>query len=87
MNELGTFLTLIVIGAAVSLAIARYGHNWLSRKVANVTGASDATYVLVGIAGAFMGFHFGLIAGMAPLAQYILAAVIAAGTVWLWRGR
>jgi hypothetical protein len=87
MNELGPFLTLLVIGAAVGLAMARYGHNWLSRKVAGVTGASDATYVLVGIAGAFMGFHFGLIAGLAPLAQYILAVVIAAATVWLWRGR
>ena len=88
MNEIGPFLTLIVIGAIVGIAMTRYGRNWIGRQVANVTGgASDATYVLVGIAGSFMGFHVGLALAMGQIAMYVLALIGAALTIWLWRGR
>jgi hypothetical protein len=89
MNEIGPFLTLIVIGAAVGIAMTRYGRNWIGRQVANVTGAgaSDVTYVLVGIAGSFIGFHVGLLVGAGQIVLYVLALVGAALTIWLWRGR
>ncbi len=88
MNEIGPFLTLIVIGAIVGIAMTRYGRNWIGRQVANVTGgASDVTYVLVGIAGSFMGFHVGLALATGQIAMYVLAVIGAALTIRLWRGR
>jgi len=87
MNALGTFLLLVVFGAAVGFAMNRYGRTWLGRQVASTTGAGDITYALVGIAGSFMGFHIAGILGVgSPFLAYILAVAGAAATVWLWRG-
>jgi hypothetical protein len=88
MNAIGDFLTLIVIGSAIGLIMTRYGRSWLGQKLAGVAGASDATYVLVGIAGSFIGFHLGLIAEVTqPVVLYALAIVGAALTMLVWRGR
>jgi hypothetical protein len=85
MGALGTFLLLVVFGAAVGFAMIRYGHTWLGRQMA---GASDITYALVGIAGSFMGWHIAGILGIgSELLSYILAVAGAALTVWLWQGR
>jgi len=85
MTAIGTFLTLIVIGVAVGIAMTRYGRGWLGR---HFTGASDVTFALIGIAGAFMGYHIGLIAGvLSPVLLYVIAIAGAALTVWAWRGR
>jgi uncharacterized membrane protein YeaQ/YmgE (transglycosylase-associated protein family) len=87
MNALGTFLLLVVFGAAVGFAMNRYGRTWLGRQVTSATGAGDITYALVGIAGSFMGFHIAGILGVGSLfLAYILAVAGAAATVWLWRG-
>jgi hypothetical protein len=87
MNALGTFLLLVVFGAAVGFALNRYGRTWLGQQVAGATGAGDITYALVGIAGSFMGFHIAGILGIGPLLlAYILAVAGAALTVYLWRG-
>jgi hypothetical protein len=87
MNALGTFLLLVVFGAAVGFALNRYGRTWLGRQVAGATGAGDITYALVGIAGSFMGFHIAGILGIGSLfLAYILAVAGAALTVYLWRG-
>jgi hypothetical protein len=87
MNALGTFLLLVVFGAAVGFALNRYGRTWLGRQVAGATGAADITYALVGIAGSFMGFHVAGILGIgSPFLAYILAVAGAALTVYLWRG-
>jgi hypothetical protein len=87
MNALGTFLLLVIFGAAVGFALNRYGQTWLGRQVAGATGANDITYALVGIAGSFMGFHIAGILGIASLfLAYILAVAGAALTVYLWRG-
>jgi hypothetical protein len=65
--------------------MTRYGQSWLGRKF---SGATDATFALVGIAGAFMGFHIGLVLGLlSPFLLYLLAVAGAAITIWLWRGR
>ncbi len=85
MTAIGDLLTLLVIGIAVGIAMARYGQSWLGK---NFTGAGDATFALVGIAGAFMTFHLGLVLGiLSPILLYILALAGAVLTVWLWRGR
>lgn len=85
MTEIGNFLTLIVIGAAVGIAMARYGQNWLGR---HVTGASDVTFALIGVAGSFVGYHLGLVLGLASLiVLYLLAVAGAALTLYAWRGR
>ncbi len=85
MNAVPDFLTLILIGAAVGIAMTRYGRSWLGR---HFTGASDATFVLIGVAGSFMGYHLGLIFGIAtPIVLYLIAIVGAGLTLWLWRGR
>jgi hypothetical protein len=88
MNALGTFLLLVVFGAAVGFAMNRYGRTWVGRQVAGATGVGDITYGLVGIAGSFMGYHIAAILGLlSPLIMYLLAVGGAALTVWLWRGR
>jgi hypothetical protein len=85
MYALPDFLTLILIGAAVGIAMTRYGQSWLGR---HFTGASDATFALIGVAGSFMGYHLGLVFGIAmPIVLYLIAAAGAALTLWLWRGR
>ncbi|MFA5898881.1 MAG: transglycosylase [Hyphomicrobium sp.] len=87
MGALGTFLLLVVFGAAVGFAMVRYGNTWIGRQVANASGA-DITYALVGIAGSFMGFHIaGILGIMSMFLAYLLAVAGAALTVWLWQGR
>ncbi len=88
MGAIGNFLVLIIIGAGIGFAMNRYGRSWLGRHVADATGVGDITYALVGIAGSFMGYHIGVIAGLLnEFVLYLLAAAGAALTVWLWRGR
>jgi uncharacterized membrane protein YeaQ/YmgE (transglycosylase-associated protein family) len=88
MGALGTFLLLVVFGAAVGFAMIRYGHSWMGRQVASATRGGDVTYALVGIAGSFMGYHIAAILGIgSALLSYILAVAGAAATVWLWQGR
>jgi uncharacterized membrane protein YeaQ/YmgE (transglycosylase-associated protein family) len=50
---------------------------------------SDLTSALVGIAGAFIGFHVSVIVGLlpSPLMHYLLAIVGAFLVLWLWRGK
>jgi hypothetical protein len=83
-----TFLVVVIIGIVVGLAFNRYGRSWLGRQVAGATGAGDVTYALVGIAGSFMGFHIAVILGLLPsILLFVAAALGAAVTLWLWRGR
>lgn len=83
------FVVALVIGAVSGLVFNRYWRSWLGRQTAGATGMGDVTYALVGIAGSFIGFHLGVIAGLLPttLMLYLCAAVGAVVTLWLWRGR
>ena len=88
MGAFGTFLVLVIIGAGIGFAMNRYGRSWLGQHVADTVGAGDITYALVGIAGSFMGYHLGVIFGLLnEFVLYVVAAAIAALTVYLWRGR
>src|SRR5262245_58495049 len=84
---LANLLIVLAIGIAAGLLFNRYGQTWLRRQF--VTRHSDVTSALVGIAGAFIGFHIGVILGLlpSPLMPYITAAVGAFLVLWLWRGR
>lgn len=82
-------IVILMIGIVVGVGFRRYGRTWLSRQTAGLTGTSDITYALVGIAGAFIGFHIFVILGLlpTPLMLYIGAVIGSVLTVWLWRGR
>ena len=86
-TALANLIVILVIGIVVGLAFNRYARSWLARL--GTTTRSDITAALVGIAGAFIGFHSSVILGLlpSPLMHYILAAVGAAVVLWLWRGR
>ena len=80
-------LIVMAIGIAAGLFFNRQGQAWLRRQL--VTRQSDVTSALVGIAGAFIGFHTGVILRLlpSPLLPYIAAAIGAIVVLWLWRGR
>lgn len=82
-------IVILAIGIIVGIVFGRYGRTWFGKQTAGVTGRSDATYALVGIAGSFIGFHIFVILGLlpTPLMLYIGAIIGAMLTVWLWRGR
>lgn len=86
-TALFNLIIILVIGIVVGLAFNRYARSWLARL--GTTSRSDVTAALVGIAGAFIGFHISVILGLlpSPLMHYILAAVGAFVVLWLWRGR
>jgi uncharacterized membrane protein YeaQ/YmgE (transglycosylase-associated protein family) len=81
------FLIILVIGIVAGLVFNRYGHSWLARQF--TTRQSDLTSALVGIAGAFIGFHLAVIVGLlpTPLMLYLAAIVGAVLVLWVWRGR
>jgi uncharacterized membrane protein YeaQ/YmgE (transglycosylase-associated protein family) len=86
-TALAHFLIVLIIGIVVGLFFNRYGRTWLSR-LGNTT-ASDITSALVGIAGAFIGFHLAVVLGLlpTPLMLYLAAVFGAFIVLWLWRGR
>ena len=86
-TALFNLIVILIIGAVVGLAFNRYARSWLARFA--TTTRSDITSALVGIAGAFIGFHLGSILGLlpSPLMLYAAAAIGAAIVLWLWRGR
>jgi uncharacterized membrane protein YeaQ/YmgE (transglycosylase-associated protein family) len=82
-----TFIVVLTIGIAAGIiAPVIAGPSWLSRQSAG-TGRVDLTSVLVGIAGAFIGFHIAAIvalsAGMVVL--FVAAAIGAVLVLWGWR--
>ena len=86
-TALANLLIILIIGIVVGLVFNRYARSWLARL--GTTTHSDITSALVGIAGAFIGFHVSAILGLlpSPLMHYFLAAIGAALVLWLWRGR
>ena len=86
-TSVANFLIVLAIGIAAGLVFNRYGQTWLRRQF--VTRHGDVTSSLVGIAGAFIGFHVGVILGLLPsiLMSYIAAVVGAFLVLWAWGGR
>ena len=86
-SALANLLIVLLIGAVAGLLFNRYSRSWLARI--GGSSRSDLTSALIGIAGAFIGFHISAIVGLlpSPLMHYLLAAVGALVVLWLWRGR
>jgi uncharacterized membrane protein YeaQ/YmgE (transglycosylase-associated protein family) len=86
-SALANLLIILLIGVVAGLFFNRYSRSWLARI--GGSSRSDLTTALVGIAGAFIGFHVSVIIGLlpSPLMHYLLAIVGAILVLWLWRGK
>jgi uncharacterized membrane protein YeaQ/YmgE (transglycosylase-associated protein family) len=86
-TALAHLIIVVVIGVVAGLVFNRYARSWLARLGSSTR--SDITSALVGIAGAFIGFHVGVVVGLlpSPLMLYLAAVVGAVIVLWLWRGR
>lgn len=60
----------------------RYARSWLARL--GTTTHSDITSALVAVAGAFIGFHIGVILGLLPSPLMFYLAAIAGAAIVLW---
>jgi uncharacterized membrane protein YeaQ/YmgE (transglycosylase-associated protein family) len=87
MDPTVTFLLVLAIGVAAGIIAQRLARpSWLTRQIAGGRRA-DLTSALVGIAGAFIGFHLGALLVVAGgIGVLLLFAIIGAGLVlWGWR--
>lgn len=87
-TALAHLVIVVAIGIAAGFAFNRFGQGWWARNIGSGT-RSDITSALVGIAGAFIGFHLGVVLGLlpSPLMLYLMAVVGAVIVLWAWRGR
>ena len=86
LTPLTAFLLVLVIGIVVGLLFDRFmGPGWLTRQIAGATRHS-VTSALVGVAGAFIGFHIIIILSLVSGLATLLGAIIGAFVVlWVWR--
>jgi uncharacterized membrane protein YeaQ/YmgE (transglycosylase-associated protein family) len=80
LTPVTAFLFVLIIGIVCGLAFDRFmGAGWLTRQIAGTTRHS-ATSALVGIAGAFIGFHLfiilSIVTGIATLLGAVLGALV-----------
>lgn len=80
------FVIVLIIGIVCGLAFDRVlGPGWFTRQIAGATRHS-VTSALVGVAGAFIGFHLCIILSIVSGIATLLGAVIGALVVlYLWR--
>lgn len=82
------FVLILAIGIAAGLIYDRFaGPGWLTRQVSGSTRGM-VTSSLVGIAGAFIGFHVAALLAISAAGgffPFVLAAAGAALVLWLWR--
>ncbi len=82
-----TFLVILVIGVAAGLLFDRLaGPSWLARQFSG-SSRGIITSALVGIAGAFIGFHIAVLLalGSGLLMAVVAAALGAAAVLFAWR--
>ena len=80
---MANLLIILIIGTVAGLVFNRYARRQFT------TRHSDITSALVGIAGAFIGFHLGVIFGLLPSPPmlYVTAMIGALVVLWASRGR
>lgn len=86
-DPLTSFVVVILIGVSAGFLFDWFaGPGWLSRQISGTT-RGIATSALVGVAGAFIGFHLAAIIARSnsPLAFFISAAVGAVLVLAGWR--
>jgi len=82
-----TFLLVLVVGVVAGILFDRLaGPSWLARQFSGST-RGIVTSALVGIAGAFVGYHIAMLLafGGGLLTSVIAAAVGAAAILFTWR--
>ena len=82
-----TFFLVLAIGIIAGLLFDRLaGPSWLARQFSGST-RSIITSALVGVAGAFVGYHIDLLLALGGgiVTSVIAAAVGAAGVLFGWR--
>ena len=87
MDPILVFTIVLLIGIVVGIAAQRMARaTWLSRQIAGGRRA-DLTSALVGIAGAFIGFHIGALVALSTGVIVLFSAAIigAVLVVWGWR--
>ena len=86
-DPLVTFLLVLAIGIVAGILFDRLaGPSWLARQFSGST-RGIITSALVGIAGAFVGYHIGLLLALSGglLMSIIAAAAGAAVVLFAWR--
>lgn len=85
MDPTLTILLVLLIGIVVGIGALRVNRpSWLTRQIAGGRRA-ELTSALVGIAGAFIGFHIGALLVLSTLLLLIAALIGAVVVVWAWR--
>ncbi len=85
MNPTLTIILVLVIGIVVGIGALRVNRpNWLTRQIAGGRRA-ELTSALVGVAGAFIGFHVGALMVFDTIILLLFALVGAVLVVWAWR--
>jgi uncharacterized membrane protein YeaQ/YmgE (transglycosylase-associated protein family) len=82
-----TFLLVLAIGVVAGILFDRLaGPSWLARQFSGST-RGIITSALVGVAGAFVGYHIGLLLALSGglVMSVIAAAVGAAVVLFAWR--
>jgi uncharacterized membrane protein YeaQ/YmgE (transglycosylase-associated protein family) len=82
-TALGELIITVVVGILASVAFNWFARSWFPMQIGAI---SDRTSPLVGIAGAFMGSHIGIVLGLTPwpLALYLAAFIGTFVTMWSW---
>jgi len=85
MNPTLTVLVVLVLGIAVGLGALRLNRpSWLTQTIARGRRA-ELTSALVGVAGAFIGFHIAALFELGTILLLIGALIGAVLVVWGWR--
>jgi uncharacterized membrane protein YeaQ/YmgE (transglycosylase-associated protein family) len=82
-----TFFLVLAIGIVVGILFDRVaGRSWLARQFSGAT-RTTITSALVGVAGAFVGYHIALLLALRAglLTSVIAAAIGAAVVMFAWR--
>ncbi len=86
LTPVTAFLVVLIIGILAGLGFDRFmGPGWLTRQIAGPTRHA-VTSALVGVAGAFIGFHLiiilSLVSGLTTLVGALVGALV---VLYLWR--
>jgi hypothetical protein len=86
LTPLTAFALVLIIGIVIGIAFDRFmGPGWLTRQIAGGT-RHGVTSALVGVAGAFIGFHLVIIIGFVSGIMTLLGAIIGAlAVLFIWR--
>jgi uncharacterized membrane protein YeaQ/YmgE (transglycosylase-associated protein family) len=78
-------LLVLIIGIVIGLGAVRIvRRSWLTQKLAGGRRA-EFTSALVGVAGAFIGFHAAALFALSTIVLLVGAAIGAIVVVWVWR--